>query len=179
MTDNLFATIWADAQKTTDPDAFASDWATSSEFLPADPEQEIDLSLFGQLLDLWHVANDPFRELLDRLGKTQSSCARRFCIPLRTVQGWALGERECPSYIRLMMAEATGTITLRDYERRPHMDMTEFMAGVFDSAIDCGPMTYEQAVEDLKNYERDGWTMPEDITPERYMEAWNELYDKS
>ena len=49
-----------------------------------------------------------FRELLKRMGLRQTACSRRFRIPLRTVQGWALGERECPGYVRLMMAEIMG-----------------------------------------------------------------------
>ena len=116
MTDKLFATIWADAKTATDPDAFASDWATSSVILSAeDPEAEIDMDLVSNLQVLWHVARDSFRALLKRMGISQTSCATRFCIPLRTVQSWALDERECPSYIRLMMAEATGLISLRSY----------------------------------------------------------------
>ena len=117
MTDKLFYQIWGDALEATDIDAFASDYATSSEFLdPEDPEQEIDLELFRELRVLWEVAHLPFRNLLGRMGLKQTGCATRFCIPLRTVQGWALGERECPSYVRLMMAEAVGLVRLRAYE---------------------------------------------------------------
>ena len=114
MTDKLFCEIWRDACACADPDAFASDWALSSAFaVPGDPD--IDMELHQALLDLWHVAHDSFRELLAQLGLKQTGCATRFCIPLRTVQGWALGERECPPYLRLMMAEAVGYLVLRDY----------------------------------------------------------------
>lgn len=114
MTDKLFAEIWADAQAVNDIDAFASDWSLSSALLPEDAD--MDPALWEQLRELWGVAHDPFKDLLRRMGLTQTGCSVRFCIPLRTVQGWALGERECPSYIRLMMAEATGTVRIRDYE---------------------------------------------------------------
>jgi len=50
----------------------------------------------------------PFRDLLKAMDLTQTECCRRFEIPLRTVQHWANGDRECPSYVRLMMAELTG-----------------------------------------------------------------------
>jgi len=54
------------------------------------------------------IAALPFRDLLQAMGLTQSACSRRFEIPLRTVQHWAGGDRECPVYLRLMMAELAG-----------------------------------------------------------------------
>lgn len=115
MNNKLFAEIWADAQQIKDINSFVSDWATSSQFLdPEDPDQKIDGGLVEQLGQLWKVANAPFRELLKLLGLSQTACSVRFCIPLRTVQGWALGERQIPSYTRLMMAELTGIVKLRD-----------------------------------------------------------------
>lgn len=51
-----------------------------------------------------------FRELLELMGMTQTACARRFRLPLRTINNWAQGRRPCPLYIRLMMAELTGII---------------------------------------------------------------------
>lgn len=56
-------------------------------------------------IQLDQISAAPFRDLLAMLGLTQSECARRFGIPLRTVQSWALGERQCPAYVRRMMAE--------------------------------------------------------------------------
>ena len=58
-----------------------------------------------------------FREQVKAMHMTQSGCARRFRVPLRTLQGWALGERESPAYIRLMMAELTGLLEVPDDER--------------------------------------------------------------
>lgn len=114
MDNKLFGMIWEDAQNQQDMDAFVSDWATSSLFLdPEHPDQEIDSSIVDQLGRLWQVANLPFREFLKLLGLSQTTCSVRFCIHLRTVQHWALGERACPSYIRLMMAELCGAVTLR------------------------------------------------------------------
>lgn len=65
------------------------------------------------LTTIWGIANKEFRELLDDMGLNQSQCARQFCIPLRTVQDWAVGRREPPPYIRLMMAEAVGLLSIR------------------------------------------------------------------
>lgn len=55
----------------------------------------------------------PFRDLLKAIDLNQSECSRRFEIPLRTIAHWAAGDRECPPYVRLMMAELTG---IRDTE---------------------------------------------------------------
>ena len=45
------------------------------------------------------------REILEITGMTQVALAKRFDIPLRTVQNWATGQRECPVYIRKMIIE--------------------------------------------------------------------------
>ena len=113
MTDKLFATIWADACASADVDAFASDWSLSSALLP--DGEDIDAELVAQLRVMWHVAHDPFKELLRAMGLTQARCVTRFCIPLRTVQDWAGARSKCAPYIRLMMAEAMGLLTVRGY----------------------------------------------------------------
>jgi DNA-binding transcriptional regulator YiaG len=45
------------------------------------------------------------REILNETGMTQVALAKRFGIPLRTVQNWATSQRECPIYIRKMIIE--------------------------------------------------------------------------
>ncbi len=54
------------------------------------------------------LAGLPFRDLLKAMGMTQTQCSRRFDIPLRTVQHWAAGDRDCPPYVKLMLAELAG-----------------------------------------------------------------------
>ena len=54
----------------------------------------------------------------------------------------------------------------------------EFVEGLFDNAIDIEMMTVEQAAEDLESFNREGWDLPEDITAEEYVEAWNELVEE-
>lgn len=39
------------------------------------------------------------KEICEKYGISQTGLARRFDIPLRTVQGWYLGERKPPSYV--------------------------------------------------------------------------------
>lgn len=45
------------------------------------------------------------KDLCQEYGLKQTELARRFGIPLRTVQGWYLGERMPPDYVLKMMAE--------------------------------------------------------------------------
>lgn len=113
MTDKQIYQAFGEAVNYTDPDAFASDGALSL-LDPDDPGQEVDMDLFEQLRVLWHVANDPFKALLERMGLNQSQCSRRFCVPLRTLQGWAGETRSAPPYVRLMMAELSGIVRLTD-----------------------------------------------------------------
>ena len=94
-----------EAANYSDPDAFVSDLLLSAAFLPPEEDAEPDLSEADPLRMIWTAVCAPFRSFLEALGITQSQCSRRFSIPLRTVQGWALGERSCPVYVRLMMAE--------------------------------------------------------------------------
>ena len=45
------------------------------------------------------------REILTATGMTQKALSQRFDIPLRTIENWATGKRECPVYIRKMIVE--------------------------------------------------------------------------
>jgi len=45
------------------------------------------------------------KELCDKYEQTQTGLSKRFGIPLRTVQGWYLGERKPPLYVLSMMDE--------------------------------------------------------------------------
>lgn len=45
------------------------------------------------------------REILTATGMTQQAFAKRFSIPLRTVENWATGQRACPTYICKMIME--------------------------------------------------------------------------
>ena len=53
--------------------------------------------------EVYNVAT--IREILAATGMTQKALSQRFGIPLRTVENWATGKRECPVYIRKMIVE--------------------------------------------------------------------------
>lgn len=45
------------------------------------------------------------QEICETYGMTQTALAKRFGIPLRTVQGWANGTRTPPAYVVGMIVE--------------------------------------------------------------------------
>lgn len=47
--------------------------------------------------------DSPFRQMLSDLHMSQAECARRYGIPYRTVQNWALGVNACPVYLMDMI----------------------------------------------------------------------------
>lgn len=50
------------------------------------------------------------REMVVASGISQTAFAKGAGIPRRTVQGWCLGERDCPEYVRFLLAEHYGLI---------------------------------------------------------------------
>ena len=56
------------------------------------------------------------------------------------------------------------------------MTTREFVEKLFsDCREGTEPMTIEEAEADIRNFDADGWELPDDITAEEYMEIWNEL----
>lgn len=57
------------------------------------------------------------------------------------------------------------------------MTITEFVRNLWESDPNgnSSKMDVETARTDLDNFRADGWDLPEDITPESYTEAWNDL----
>ena len=54
------------------------------------------------------------------------------------------------------------------------MDKREFVKALFDAYFISAPMiTEEEAREDLENFRREGWELPEGITAEEFAEIWN------
>lgn len=74
--------------------------------IPDDADGCLDLDAEKKRLStIWELAHLSMRELVDRTGLSQTAFAKRAGIPLRTVQGWCLGERDCPAYVRFLLAE--------------------------------------------------------------------------
>lgn len=59
---------------------------------------------------IYTVAHMTIRDMISQVGMTQAAFADRFMVPLRTVQNWAIGQRECPAYVKVMMADFLGLL---------------------------------------------------------------------
>lgn len=74
--------------------------------IPDDASGCVDLDAEKKRLEkIWTVARMSFKELVNASGLTQSGFAKCAGVPLRTLQGWCGGTRECPVYIRFLLAE--------------------------------------------------------------------------
>ena len=59
----------------------------------------------ARLSRIWEVAHLSMKELISLTGLSQTAFAKGAGIPLRTVQNWYGGIRECPAYVRFLLAE--------------------------------------------------------------------------
>lgn len=105
LTDKQFSAALQEAAAYDDPDAFASDVATSDIFRAGDDELP---ALAAELRPIWRYAHLTVSEIIAHTGLSQTDFAARFAIPLRTLQGWISGSRECPPYVRLLLAKQCG-----------------------------------------------------------------------
>lgn len=106
MTDKQFYSAFRAAQQYSDPDAFASSVALSDIFPAVDGD---DLpALAEELRHVWRYAHITVREIVQHTGLSQTDFAYRFAIPLRSVQNWVSGSRDCPPYTRLLLAKQCG-----------------------------------------------------------------------
>lgn len=111
MNDNQFSTVWSAALAAPDRDAFVSDWALSSLFVPPDDSFEVDPLLIDQLGRIWDVAHMRVKDMRMMTGLTQAAFSAHFCIPKRTLEDWERALRNPPDYVRLMLAQLLGLIT--------------------------------------------------------------------
>lgn len=104
LTPAIRATLYAEAGAYNDRDAYISDMALSS--ILGDAEgTEISVDRLPLLGGIWDGAHCTIPELLEKYGLAQTGFAQYFRIPLRTVQNWCGGQRECPPYVAAMAAE--------------------------------------------------------------------------
>ncbi len=92
MTGTEFQAAYSAAPRYDNPDAYAAEFGDKAR-------------------SLWNVACLPFRDFLALTGYTRAGLARRFCIPLITLDQWLSGKRNPPPYVRLLLAECTGIIS--------------------------------------------------------------------
>lgn len=102
----------AEVANYTDRDAYISDLALSTMW--GDPEDaDIPTDRVEHLGQIWDACNRSVKEIAAAAGLSGRKLAERFCIPYRTVEDWSAGKRECPPYVRLMMQECLGLLSMR------------------------------------------------------------------
>ena len=92
-----------------DKDAFVSDIALSSVW-EDDLEAEMPQDRIEWLGNIWDASHRDIKSIAKAAGMSQRALARRFCIPIRTVEEWGRGKNGCALHIRLMMQECLGLV---------------------------------------------------------------------
>ena len=108
MTRELFYKLYADAKEQPDVDMYIAEYGYPDYFdeISDDPAEVVKV-----LTDIHTAANMTMRDVIKACGLNQSSFARYFNIPLRTVQHWMV-DRECPEYVKIMIMELAGIIKI-------------------------------------------------------------------
>lgn len=63
-----------------------------------------------KLEKIWVVAHMTFKEMVEATGRTHKAFAKMAGVPYRTLQGWCGETRECPVYVRFLLAEHYGIL---------------------------------------------------------------------
>lgn len=94
-----FSLLWYEAVQAESRQLYLAQWSVARVVSGS------DLPLIQEYLGrIWDVAHMTMRDICKEAHLTQKAVSTMFCIPHRTFQGWCLGERECPHYVRLMIA---------------------------------------------------------------------------
>ena len=112
MDDNRFYALFGAALKTNNRDEYISDYALSSIWGDAEGD-EIPAQRVEDLGAIWDVAHASIRDIRAHTGLKRTDFAARYLIPYRTMENWERGDAQCPDYLRLLLAQATG------FYRRP------------------------------------------------------------
>lgn len=104
LTPIIRSALYAETGAYADREAYISDMALSSIWGDAE-DAEVPAERLALLGGIWDGAHCTIPEVIKKYGLTQTGFAQYFGIPLRTVQDWCGGRRECPPYVAAMAAE--------------------------------------------------------------------------
>ena len=90
------------ADPATSCDAFLNNVTLSASDAPGCIDLDAEKA---RLSRIWEMAHLSMKELISLTGLSQTAFAKGAGIPLRTVQNWYGGIRECPAYVRFLLAE--------------------------------------------------------------------------
>ncbi len=104
----LFNMIYSDALKsiTSDKDVFIRMWSIK---LKEMYEYSDIIECIGHI---WDIAHMSMRDVVKQSGLTQKQFAERFMIPIRTVESWCMNTRKSPEYVKLLICESLGLLSI-------------------------------------------------------------------
>ena len=107
MKDKLFNKLWKDAISQPSKELYLNEYGYPDWFDEISPNPSEVMDILGKIHDVAHMS---MRDIIKAVGLSQTSFADKFCVPLRTVQGWCIGERKCPDYFRLAVCRQLGIL---------------------------------------------------------------------
>ena len=113
MKRKLFVALAKEVPSYTCKEAYASDMARSAVW-GDDLGAEIPAERLEQLGMVWDAVNRPVSEIVKSTGLSQAAFAKLHLIPLRTLENWCTGSRECRLYDRIFLQEAVGLLHLEN-----------------------------------------------------------------
>lgn len=117
MKKQYFASLYDGACEASSEDMYIAEWATSDIFDPDKDAPDPDYGAIVELLrQIYRCAHITVRETREHTGLSQAAFAERYLIPKRSVENWESGSRECPDYVRLMLAHVTGAAECPGWE---------------------------------------------------------------
>lgn len=105
MDDTTFQALWATAHGFDNREAYITENEEALAKVIRGKEKREE-----QLGKMWDVAHMTIRELIEKAGYNQSSFARHFCVPLRTVQDWCRKPEACTPWVKLGFARQLGML---------------------------------------------------------------------
>ena len=107
MKDSTFKKLWDAALEQSDLEMYIGEFGYPDYFEEVGDTPE---KIIKTLTEIHTVANMPMGEVIKKSGMTQKQFSEKFCIPVRTVENWSAGSRDCPDYVRLMIIRQLGIL---------------------------------------------------------------------
>lgn len=109
MTDRLFEKLWKDALAQPDKELYIFEYGCPDWFEEISPDVSKTISILSSIHDVAHMS---IKDMVSKTGLTQAAFSTKLCIPLRTIEDWVSGKRNCADYNRLAYAKCLGLFEL-------------------------------------------------------------------
>ena len=107
MNDSTFYRLWLDALGQDSLDLYIAEYGYPDWF----DEISSDANEIAKTLTSIHTAaHTSINSLVKESGLSKAAFARRYCIPIRTLEDWCAGKAKCADYIRLFIIKDMGLL---------------------------------------------------------------------